>query len=106
MVCTLINSSYDVGFEYSAGTQTVTPGNVSYLEPLYVGSDPESLIFDPLDPYAYLAVFIAVTNMLSGNVTTTISGIQRDSFNGADLGGTGCNITRLYDSSVGFFSLD
>lgn len=99
IVCTLMNSSYEMNFEYSAGTQTITPGNVSYLEPLYVGSDPESLMFDPLEHYAYLAVFVATTNMLSGNVTTTISDIQRDSFSGADLRGTGFNTTRLYDSS-------
>jgi hypothetical protein len=98
IVCTLMNSSYEINFEYSAGTQTITPGNVSYLEPLYVGSDVESLVFDPLDHYAYLAVFVATTNMLSGNVTTTISDIQRDGFGGADLR-TGFNTTRLYDSS-------
>ncbi|KAE8441017.1 hypothetical protein EG329_006108 [Mollisiaceae sp. DMI_Dod_QoI] len=98
-VCTLMNSSYEVDFEYVLGDQKVTPSNVTYLEPLYVGSDVESLMFDSLDHYAYLAVFVSMTNMLSGNVTTTISDIQRDSFGGADLRGTGYNTTRLYDSS-------
>lgn len=98
-VCTLMNSSYDVDFEYVLGTQKVNPGNITYLEPLYVGSDVESLMLDPLDHYAYLAVFVAMTNMLSGNITTTISDIQRDSVEQTDLRGTGYNTTRLYDSS-------
>jgi hypothetical protein len=94
-VCTLMNTSYETNFEYNAGTQNVLVENISYLEPMYVGSDPQSLGLDQLDQFAYLAVFIATTNMLSGNVTTTVSDADASSIFMQD----NINKMTLHDSS-------
>jgi hypothetical protein len=102
MVCTLMNSSFQVDFEYTAGTQRITPGNITYLEPVLVGTGLVTgslTTFNPgtLAESAYMSVFIAMTNVLNGNVTTTTSdaNIPR----AANTYKNGYNITQLSDSS-------
>jgi hypothetical protein len=102
MVCTLMNSSFQVDFEYTAGTQRVTLGNITYLEPVLIGTGTAPGNFTAFDTgtlanNAYMSVFIAMTNVLNGNVTTTISDLiiklasnpYKNSY----------NITQLSDSS-------
>lgn len=98
-VCTLQNTSYDLSFEYTSGIQTVIPRNISYLEPLFVGASTPNFLYDSLAQDAYLAVFIVTTNMLSGNVTTTISDLLRYAFSATDLRGSKFNTTHMFDSS-------
>jgi hypothetical protein len=102
MVCTLMNSSFQVDFEYTAGIQRITPGNITYLEPVLVGTgrglgSVTSFLYDGGAHSVYMSVFIAMTNMLNGNVTTTICDMilspENDSYT------SGYNITQLSDSS-------
>jgi hypothetical protein len=102
LVCTLMNSSFQVDFEYTAGTQRITPGNITYLEPVLVGTGLETgsvTLFNPgtLAKSAYMSVFIAMTNMLNGNVTTTICDMVLSPENEPYT--NGYNITQLSDSS-------
>lgn len=72
LVCTLGNGTRDVHFNFTNGVQNIWYGELKNFEPLYV---PQGGYIPPgwdFEAYTYMAVFVSLTNMLSGNVTTTL----------------------------------
>ena len=73
LVCTLGNASFNIGFEFVDGAQTITQGSIGDFQPLFVPRSPPpySSIVSTKD-IAYMSVYVAISNMLSGNVSTEL----------------------------------
>ena len=79
IICTLGNATRDVHFNFTNSKQDIWYGPLKDFEPLFV---PQSGFMGapnatpPFDAHTYMAVFVSLTNMLSGNVTTELQTVE------------------------------
>jgi hypothetical protein len=82
IVCLLGNASYDVAFEYVNGARSVSRKTVEFTPlwmPVVGGWDAVNYSTSPpisTSIYSYVAVFTALTSILSGNVTLSVNVIN------------------------------
>jgi hypothetical protein len=77
IVCILGNASYEVGFEYVDGVQSVSQSTNDFT-PLFMrtyGNESPASYYDPAVE-SYVAVFTALTGLLSGNITMQLDPIE------------------------------
>ena len=84
LVCIMGNASFDVDFEFVDAALTVAEYSISLFEPFWVPLDGSNLFkmvpanstlskdfWNP--PKAYMAVYLALSSLLNGNVSTTLT---------------------------------
>ncbi|TVY80657.1 hypothetical protein LSUE1_G004906 [Lachnellula suecica] len=114
MVCVMGNSSFDVAYEFVNGVQTVAETTISGFEPFWMPISSYLMTFMvpanetsplPLDHWnsvnSYMAVFQALSSLLSGNVSTSLTNSYSSvSMSDADNYIFDGNVTIYDDSSM------
>ena len=110
LVCIMGNASFDVDFEFVDAAMTVAAYSISLFEPFWMPLDgnslyaivPANLTTWPEDFWnpskAYMAVYLALSSLLNGNVSTTLTNsFDENWFDAAQTEFDG-NVT-IYDGS-------
>jgi hypothetical protein len=106
MVCIMGNASFDVWFEFVNNVQTIAEYSISnfvpFWAPLYASTElfesPTQAELDTLNPLnSYMAIYLALTNLLNGNVSTTLTE-STGSLGASDWDNFDGNVT-IYDGS-------
>jgi hypothetical protein len=70
LVCSLVNASFDISFEFSNGAQRVTEHSIQVIEPpTNSNGSRDDGIWDDASVRSHNEVFLALANLLDGNVT-------------------------------------
>ncbi|KAG4433198.1 hypothetical protein IFR05_011306, partial [Cadophora sp. M221] len=79
IICTLGNGTRDVHFNFTNSVQNVWYGPLRDFNPLFVPQSGSIGTNDTpaFDVHTYMAVFVSLTNMLSGNVTTAFEYVDQ-----------------------------
>lgn len=103
IVCTMENATRDVTFGFMEGTQTIAYGELEDFEPVFVprlGPYPQKLN-GTAEQYAYVAAYVAMTSMISGNASIQLMGNETCTTSIQLMSNEMCNssYTILMDSS-------
>ncbi|TVY17514.1 hypothetical protein LARI1_G004665 [Lachnellula arida] len=79
IICTLGNATREVNFHFVDGVQTISYGELQGFAPLYVWYTRNNFFDVDLDRWPYVAVYLGLTNLLSGNITTQLQ-VLNDQF--------------------------
>lgn len=97
MVCTMGNASFDVEFEFVNAALTVAEYSISMFEPFWT-----ALAGGFITTKSYMAFYLALSSLLNGNVSTTLTNSfkQDDEEDDSELGAEffDGNVT-IYDGS-------
>lgn len=79
IICTLGNATREVNFHFVDGVQTISYGELQGFAPLYVRYERNNFFDVDPDIWPYVAVYLGLTNLLSGNITTRFQ-VLNDTF--------------------------
>ncbi|TVY32893.1 hypothetical protein LSUB1_G007637 [Lachnellula subtilissima] len=79
IICTLGNATREVNFQFVDAVQTISYGEVQSFTPLFVPRTGHSDGLRGFDLYPYVAVYLGLTTLLSGNIPTLLWKYEIDS---------------------------